>query len=87
MLGVSDGSGNGRCKGYCTAQKLAYLAVSGCLEPVEDLGVEYWRQLCERFGIRQYDHIAAYGLDFAPEKTEEIMAEACEQARALARTS
>ena len=43
-------------------------------------------QLCERFGIRQYDHIAAYGLDFAPEKTEEIMAEACEKARALART-
>ena len=77
---------NGRCKGDCMAQKLAYLTVSGGPEPEENLGVEYWRQLCERFGIRQYDHIAAYGLDFAPEKTEEIMAEACEKARALART-
>ena len=72
--------------GDCMATKLAYLTVSGGPEPEENLGVEYWRQLCERFGIRQYDHIAAYGLDFAPEKTEEIMAEACEKARALART-
>ena len=75
---------NGQCKGDCMATKLAYLNVSGGPEP-EDLGVEYWRELSKRFGIQEFHHVAAYGLDLEPEKSEAIMAEACEKARALAR--
>ena len=76
---------NGQCKGDCMAQKLAYLTVSGGPEPEENLGVEYWRQLSERFGIREFYHVDAYGLDIEPEKSEAIMAEACDKARALAK--
>ena len=39
----------------------------------------------DRFGIQEFHHVAAYGLDLEPEKSEAIMAEACEKARALAR--
>lgn len=77
---------NGRSKGDCMAQKLAYLTVSGGPEPEENLGVEYWRQLCDRFGIPGYEYVTAYGLDIEPEKSEEIMRTACEKARELART-
>ena len=76
---------HGRCKGDCMATKLAYLNVSGGPEPEENLGVEYWRQLSERFGIREFYHVDAYGLDIEPEKSEVIMAAACDKARALAR--
>ena len=76
---------NGRCKGDCMAQKLAYLTVSGGPEPEENLGVEYWRQLCERFGIKEYRHVEAYGLDIEPEKSGEIMKAACDKARELAK--
>ena len=72
-------------KGDCMATKLAYLNVSGGPEPEENLGVEYWRQLSDRFGIREFYHVDAYGLDIEPEKSEAIMAEACDKARALAR--
>ena len=72
-------------KGDCMATKLAYLNVSGGPESEGNLGVEYWRQLSERFGIREFFHVDAYGLDIEPEKSEAIMAEACEKARALAR--
>ena len=77
---------NGQCKGDCMAQKLAYLTVSGGPEPEENLGVEYWRQLSERFGIREFYHVDAYGLDIEPEKSEAIMAEACDKARELAKS-
>ena len=54
-------------------------------EPEENLGVEYWRQLCERFGIKEYRHVEAYGLDIEPEKSGEIMKAACDKARELAK--
>ena len=73
-------------KGDCMATKLAYLNVSGGPEPEENLGVEYWRQLSERFGIREFHHVDAYGLDIEPEKSESIMAAACDKARALAKS-
>lgn len=76
---------HGESRGDCMAEKLAYLNVSGGPEP-EDLGVEYWRQLSRRFGIREFHHVAAYGLDLDPAESGAIMAEACEKARALART-
>ena len=74
------------CVGDCMAEKLAYLTVSGGPEPEENLGVEYWRQLTQRFGIKEFHHVDAYGLDFAPERGAEIMGGACEKARQLART-
>ena len=76
---------NGQEKGDCMATKLAYLSVSGGPEPEENLGVTYWRKLCERFGIREFHHVDAYGLDIEPERSGAIMAQACEKARALAR--
>ena len=76
---------NGQEKGDCMATKLAYLSVSGGPEPEENLGVTYWRKLCERFGIREFHHVDAYGLDIEPERSGAIMAEACEKALALAR--
>ena len=68
------------------AQKLAYLTVSGGEEPEENLGTLYWRQLCRRFGIKEFCHVEAYGLDVRPEEGEAIMAAACEKARELAET-
>ena len=76
----------GVCKGDCMAQKLAYLTVSGGEEPEENLGTLYWRQLCRRFGIKEFCHVEAYGLDVRPEEGEAIMAAACEKARELAET-
>ena len=77
---------NGVCKGDCMARKLACLTVSGGEEPEENLGTEYWRQLCRRFGIPEFRHVEAYGLDTRPEEGEAIMAAACGKARALAET-
>ena len=77
---------NGQCKGDCMATKLAYLSVSGGPESEGNLGVEYWRQLSQRFGIREYSHVEAYGLDIQPEKSAGIMQEACDKARELARS-
>ena len=77
---------NGVCKGDCMARKLAYLTVSGGEEPEENLGTEYWRQLCRRFGIPEFRHVEAYGLDTRPEEGEAIMAAACEKAKKLAET-
>ena len=42
-------------------------------------------QLCERFGIKEYRHVEAYGLDIEPEKSGEIMQAACDKARELAK--
>ena len=74
------------CVGDCMATKLAYLTVSGGEELEENLGTEYWRQLCRRFGIKEFCHVEAYGLDTRPEEGEAIMAAACEKAKKLAET-
>jgi len=77
---------NGVEKGDCMANKLAYLSVSGGFESEDNLGVEYWRQLTKRFGIKEFHHIGAYGLDMDPDKTQEIIDDACGRARELAKT-
>ena len=73
-------------KGDCMADKLAYLTVSSGPESENNLGVEYWRQLSQRFGIKEYHHVGAYGLDIESEKSQEIIDDACEKARELAKT-
>ena len=76
---------DGAEKGDCMADKLAYLAVSSGPESENNLGVEYWRQLSQRFGIREYHLVGEYGLDIDPDKTQEIIDAACEKARELAK--
>ncbi|MCI1722054.1 MAG: NAD(P)H-dependent oxidoreductase [Lachnospiraceae bacterium] len=71
--------------GNCRAGQLVYLTSGGDFERAGSIGVEYWRQLCTMFGIRQYDSVFAGGLDAVPEKTKEFMDEACEKAAALGR--
>ena len=81
-----DPDENGVCRGDCMAGKLAYLTVSGGEEQAENLGTEYWRRLCQRFGIPEFYHVEAYGLDTRPQEGGAIMAAACEKARALVET-
>ena len=73
------------CHGDCRAEHLVYLTSGGDFERENSIGVEYWRQLCERFGIKEYRHVEAYGLDIEPEKSGEIMKAACDKARELAK--
>lgn len=73
------------CRGNCKASRLAYLTTRGDFEEPESLGVLYWKQLCAMFGIPRFDFVFAGGLDVDPAKVPEIMAEACDRARALGR--
>ena len=73
------------CHGDCRADRLVYLTTGGDVERENSVGVLYWRQLAAMFGIGGFDDVFAGGLDLTPEKTEEIMAEACGKARTLAR--
>nr|WP_325213014.1 NAD(P)H-dependent oxidoreductase [uncultured Oscillibacter sp.] len=73
------------CHGDCKASRLAYLTSGGDFERPESLGVLYWRQLAAMFGVPRFDYVFAGGLDVDPSKVPEIMAAACEQARALGR--
>ena len=73
------------CHGDCRASRLAYLTTGGDFEKPESLGILYWRQLAAMFGAPRFDYVFAGGLDVDPERVPEIMAAACERARALAR--
>ena len=72
------------CHGDCRGEKLMYLTSGGDAERPESLGVLYWKQLCAMFGIPRFDYVFAGGLDLDPAKTEEVLAAACEKARAAA---
>ena len=74
------------CHGDCRAERLAYLTTGGDLEKPESLGVLYWRQLAEMFGIRRFDYVFAGGLDLDPAKAPALLEDACEKARQLGRT-
>ena len=73
------------CHGDCRAARLAYLSTGGDVERPDGLGVLHWKQLASMCGIPQFDYVFAGGLDLDPEKAPEIMAAACERARALGR--
>ena len=72
------------CHGDCRAEQLVYLTSGGDVEREDSLGVLYWRQLCEMFGIRQFDYVFAGGLDLDPAKTPDLLEAACMLARRLA---
>lgn len=74
------------CHGDCRGQRLAYLTTGGDFEKPDSLGVLYWRQICAMFGIPRFDYVFADGLDLDPARAPEIMAAACEKARALGRS-
>lgn len=69
--------------GRCKARKLAYLTSGGDFERPGSNGVEYWKQLCDMYGIGAYESVFAGGLDADPSRTEEFMAAALAQAAAL----
>ena len=70
--------------GNCKASWLVYLTTGGDFAKKGSIGVEYWRQLCEMFGIGNYYSLFAGGLDADPERTEEYMEGTCAEAKALA---
>jgi len=71
------------CHGDCRASRLLYLTTGGDFEKPDSLGVLYWKQLAEMFGIPRFDYVFAGGLDVDPANAPEAMASACETARAL----
>lgn len=73
------------CQGDCRAERLAYLTTGGDYEKPVSLGVLYWKQLAEMFGIPRYDYVFAGGLDVVPEKAAELLEPALEKARKLGR--
>lgn len=73
------------CHGDCRADRLAFLTSGGDFERPESLGVLYWRQLTEMFGIPRFDYVFAGGLDVDPARVPELMEAACEKARTLGR--
>lgn len=73
------------CHGDCKASRLLYLTTGGDFEKPESLGVLYWKQLAEMFGIPRFDYVFAGGLDVDPSKVPEILAGAEEKARRFGR--
>lgn len=73
------------CHGDCRAERLAYLTTGGDFEKPESLGVLYWKQIAEMFGIPRFDYVFAGGLDLEPSKAPEILAEAQKKALRLGR--
>ena len=70
--------------GNCKARWLVYLTTGGAPELAGSLGVEYWRQLCAMFGIKEYHSLFAGGLDIDPTLADKIVSGTCEKATALA---
>ncbi len=73
------------CHGDCKASRLLYITTGGDFEKPESLGVLYWKQLSEMFGIPRFDYVFAGGLDVDPSKVPEILTEAKEKARQFGR--
>jgi len=76
------------CFGVCRAEKMLFFTTrGGALEGSEmDNGTKYLRDLAKFFGIRQFDHIAADGLDLGLEPAKDILARAVARAKEAANT-
>lgn len=72
------------CHGDCRASRLLYITTGGDFEKPSSLGVLYWKQLAEMFGIPRFDYVFAGGLDVDPERAPEILRAAGEQVQRLA---
>lgn len=76
------------CFGVCRAQKMLFLTTrGGALEgnPMDN-GTKYLGDMAKFFGIPQFLHIAADGLDLGLEPVEEILGRAIKSAKELAET-
>jgi len=74
--------------GVCRAKKMLFLTTrGGALEgsPMDN-GTKYLSDMAKFFGIPQFDHIAADGLDLGLEPPEAIVGRAVERAEELATT-
>ena len=74
--------------GVCSASRMLFLTTrGGALEGSEmDNGTKYLGDMAKFFGIPQFAHVAADGLDLGLEPVQAILARAIAQARTLAET-
>ena len=78
----------GGCFGVCRAEKMLFLTTrGGSMEgsPMDN-GTKYLSDMAKFFGIPQFAHIAADGLDMGLEPVEVILGRAIARAEALAKT-
>ena len=76
------------CYGVCRAQKMLFITTrGGALEgnPMDN-GTKYLGDMAKFFGIPQFAHVAADGLDLGLEPVEEILGRAIVRAEELAET-
>ena len=59
--------------GLCRARKLIYITTAGGYIKNANFGAEYFRGLCEFFGIGQFETFYAEGLDIATNDPEVLM--------------
>lgn len=71
-------------EGLCRARKLLYLLTCGGEIGQADSGIAYLQDVCDMFGIKAFDSIAAEGLDIEGADVKALMEQACGEARALA---
>ncbi|MEN6637430.1 MAG: NAD(P)H-dependent oxidoreductase [Clostridiaceae bacterium] len=83
-----DCNATGGCFGVCRAQKMLFLTTRG--GPMEgspmDNGTKYLGDMAKFFGIPQFAHIAADGLDMGLEPVEAILGRAIVRAQEIAQT-
>ena len=74
------------CFGVCNAQKMLFLTSrGGAMEGKSmDNGTKYLSDMAKFFGIPQFSHIAADGLDLGIEPVEEILGRAIKRAEKFA---
>ncbi len=83
-----DCNETGGCFGVCRAEKMLFLTTrGGALEgnPMDN-GTKYLRDMSKFFGIPQFDHIAADGLDMGLEPVEDILGRAVVRAEEYAKS-
>lgn len=67
---------DGRCAGYCRADRMLYFSACGGYCRPRHLGFEYLRSLCGMLGIPECVPFFLEGMDIDPSRREEILARA-----------
>lgn len=77
VSGLTFGYGaDGRCVGYCRAERMLYFSTCGGDCRPRHLGFEYLRALCGMLGIAECTPFIVEGMDIDPSRREEILARA-----------
>lgn len=84
--GITFGCNENGMYGLCKAKKMIFFTTRGSVYGDGELeqGARYLKALCQMFGIEQFQCIAAEGIDEMPERAEEILQTAIEEAKAAA---